>query len=96
MTIQTDKEAKERRKYNVKLSETIVQRSIKAGSVQSLFRRQNMQYLHRIEILMIFEIMRFLKMYGVSRSFSIASKESQDLSKAPRATMETLTSLTSM
>ena len=40
MTIQTEKEARERKKYDVKLSEIILQRSIKAGSVQSLFRRQ--------------------------------------------------------
>ena len=31
----SEKETKERRKYNVELSKIIVQRSIKAGSVQS-------------------------------------------------------------
>ena len=41
MTIQTKKGQKDRRQYNVKLSEKIVQRFIKAGSVQSLLRRQN-------------------------------------------------------
>ena len=43
-------------------------------------------------MLMIFEIKRFLKLYGVSSSLLIASKESQDLSKAPRALIETANS----
>ena len=38
--------------------------------------------------------MRFFKLYGVSRSFSIESKESQDLSNAPRPLIERLTNLT--
>ena len=64
MTIQTEKEAKVRREYTVELNEKIVQRSIKAGSVQSLFRRENMQYVYHIEMFMIFEIRGFLNLYG--------------------------------
>ena len=41
MTVKREKGAKERRKYNVKLIEKIVERSIKARSVQPLFHRQN-------------------------------------------------------
>ena len=36
-----EKRQKDRRQYNIKLSEKIVQRFIKAGSVQSLLRRKN-------------------------------------------------------
>ena len=92
MSIQTEEEAKDRRKYNVILSEKMVQGPSKQ-SIQSSFRRQNLQYVNRIEIFMAFEIRRFLRLYGVSRPFSIASKESQDLSNAPRALIDTLTSL---
>ena len=55
-----------------------------------------MQYAHRIEVLMIFESRGCLKLYEVSRSLSIASKESQDLSNAPKALIEILTSLASL
>ena len=49
--------------------------------------------VHRMEMFIIFEIMRFFKLYGVSRSLSIESKESEDLSNAPRALIERLTNL---
>ena len=96
MTLQTEKEAKERRKCSVELSKKIFQGSIKAGSAQFLFRRQNILYVHHIEVLVIFKSMGFPKLYGVSRAFSRASKESQDLSNAPRALIATLTNLTSV
>ena len=49
-----------------------------------------------MEMFIIFEIMGFFELYGVSRSFSIESKESQDLSNVPRALIERLTILTSL
>ena len=73
-----------------------LQRFIKAGSVQSLSRRQKWSYVHQIEMHIIFEIRKFLRLHRVPRSFSIESKDPHELSMATRAFIARLMNLTSV